>query len=254
MKIFKKIIKLVFILLFITILLYFFRYNEYNKHSFCCDGIKFLTYLIDNIFNLLKSYSFVLLIIFFFIRRSIVDLINRVKEFKSKELSFKFDDNMQNLTPTSNNIDWFNSYLQNEDLSKIVKEHYSTLKKNLKLKSLDATSDVLLKKLTDFSLALHFEKLYNVIFKSQAKAIMYLYNDKNKAYIEEDNFRKFNDKAYLDLPGFYQNYSYEKWLAFLLNNKFIKRRGSKIYIDYVGKAFCYYIIHQGYNIEYISLI
>lgn len=251
MKLFIKIVKFVVLIFFIMISLYFFRYNEYNKYSFCCDGIKFLTYVFDNLITLLKSYSFVFLIIFLFIKNPIINLINRIKEVKSKELSFKFDDNIQVLPE---NKDWFNDYLKNEDLSKIVKEQYDTLKRNFKLKKLDAVSDNLLKKLTDFSLALNFEKLYNVIFRSQARAIMYLYNNKNKSYIDESLFKVFYDNACSELPGFYNSYSYEKWLGFLINNKFVERKNSKISLDYIGKAFCYYIIHQGYNIEYISSI
>lgn len=251
MQLFLKFLKFIFILICVSILLYFFKYNEYNKHLFYCDTVKFLTYLFDNIFSLLKSYSFVLLTIFFFIRTPVINLIDRIKEFKSKELSFKFDDNMQNL---SENKGWFNEYLKNPDLKRTVKEHYDILKKNLKLKNIDETSDNLLKTLTDFSLALHFEKIYNVIFKSQARALMSLYNNKDKKFIKESEFISFYDKASIDLPEFYKDFSYEKWLNFFIVNKFIKVENSKICIDYIGKAFCYYIIHQNYNIEYITLI
>lgn len=281
----KLLIKYFCFLLFIMFLFYFFRYNEYDKNEFSCSFIKFSTYILDSVFTLLKSYTFVGLIVFLFLRKAISSLISRLKIITSNETSLLFENlennskekigynglskdnvNVINInTKTSHNKGKINfienvnrNYqflLGNPNLKVAIEEQYDKLSKDFDIKndvSSNKVSDALLKILADFSLALYFEKILRIIFRSQLEALLSLYINSNKMLTNEDIFKEAYTNAVNMHSDAYKIYNYESWINFLLSQNFIVIKDNDISITNIGRAFCFYFLNQNYNVGMVT--
>ncbi len=147
----------------------------------------------------------------------------------------------------------YNLYIKNGDLKNTVKEAYLYLKQQLNIDDTNADNKFLLEMVTDYAISLNFEKIYNGIFKSQALALMAMYNN-SKKNLKRTEIIKYYNEASKQLPNFYSKYSFNNWVNFLINNNLIEFNKNKYVIKENGKAFCNYLNAHNYNINYIDAI
>ena len=238
--------------------------------------VLFIKSTIENIINLLTNWAFITLTIFLFLRKTIIDFINRINSIKTANISLKMSDitnaqnkldknNVKSLSQNQNSTknnrhDFYNQFLKNPDYSNTLKARYNYIAETSEIDKTKITNDddikFLLECLTDYSLALLFERIYNIIFRSQAKALMYLYTEKNNnTKIPEEKIKSYYDEAYSLNPIFYNTFKYENWFRFLKTMSLInKSDDGSVSITDDGKAFCRYIINQNYNIDNIYLL
>lgn len=91
------------------------------------------------------------------------------------------------------------------------------------------------------------DQIWLVIFGSQLKA---LYELSSRGVIPLSDLEKHYEKAVLDYPLVYKNYSFEQWVAYMTANGLIVTYPSLMAeISYKGQDFLKYLAHTGKTIE-----
>jgi hypothetical protein len=125
-----------------------------------------------------------------------------------------------------------------ETVSNQVADIKSDLAKLQFLLNTDETTEVLIRQLAVTQLALRAETTYRLIFGSQIRALQML----NEFPSNEASIQPIYEKAVSDEPEFYQGYSFQNWLDFLLKQSLIINQNSKYAITLYGKDFLVWFI------------
>jgi hypothetical protein len=90
-----------------------------------------------------------------------------------------------------------------------------------------------------------FELTYRAIYGTQIAAL----SSMNSAAMEPEALRQFYDFGVAASPQFYENYTFEQWLDFMLNNGLAERTPTgSIAITNQGREFLKFITGRGYPI------
>jgi hypothetical protein len=96
----------------------------------------------------------------------------------------------------------------------------------------------------DHAAALRLERVSRIIFGSQIDAINLLTSFGGR--IQSEALRSIYNNAVPNFPSVYTNYSFEQWLAFLINASLIRIDGSDVIATPAGKAIVPYMQGWGY--------
>lgn len=113
----------------------------------------------------------------------------------------------------------------------------------------DVKQDKLLDEFTSCQVALHYERIFAYIFKSQLNALKELNSSKNG--VPRNEFMRFYIKAKEENPQEYANTSFETWVSFLVINNFIQQREDYFYSTSESIVFVDYVtVQRGYNVQW----
>ncbi len=241
---------------------------------------KLLPYLFAQTIILLKSWSFVIFIIFLFLRKPIVIFINRIYEIHFSQ--GKIIAQQQN-EKDKEGIDLKDLASTNINLNKnALSETEQTLfrnksKKRVSLPSLPSDNifkglfdvqekiiceeldktpfdkeEVLVRELASYQIALDFERIFKDIFKSQFDALEYI-NANEKGVSKKDLLKLYNE-AKKKYAVSYQDFSFENWFDFFVIYNFVEQKDKLIYPTSKSQSFTYYVLVQRrYNVQYKGL-
>src|SRR5262249_43355808 len=106
--------------------------------------------------------------------------------------------------------------------------------------------EFVLAQFTEASVALHFEKGYQAIYKSQMDLLRAM-RDQGKAFSRME-VQVFYDAAKNAYPAMYTNYALDNWLAFLKSMALIEEGQHGLKLTLEGQLFLEYIItYRKYN-------
>lgn len=111
----------------------------------------------------------------------------------------------------------------------------------------ETETDILKHATVDFAAALHVEKASRHIFGSQLDAIGFVSGVGGHA--TKQQLKTFYDQATNQYPEFYQNYSLDRWLEFMINWNLIDVAGDVVTLKPAGKSILPYMQAQGYLVS-----
>ena len=223
-----------------------------------------VSYLTDQCFILLKSWPFVLLLIVFLFRKELKLLFLNLKSAKIGNAKII----LKQGNPDANGLVKQNPLLQEAQTTEknkktelppfppgVFKEVMDEREKQLKewiSKFPYKENDSLIRELASFQLAVEYERIYHLIFKSQIDLLQRLEGMKDTLSREEAmEYYKESKKKY---PQAYFNFTFDNWLAFLTTSSLVLEEKSFLKITNNGRAFLTYIIVQRqYDITLKSL-
>jgi len=172
-------------------------------------------------------------------------LIDRTEKV-SKEgiLANKGQEQFSNMSTSK--VDEFLKVYDNQLLVEIEKLLNTSLE-NLHPRDATEREKFLLRNLSQVSITLLFEKTYYAIYKSQILALKYL--NENRTNVKIEQIRPFYDSAAEKYSSYYNNYSFDSWLEFMITTILVKKNGNEIGLTLRGKEFLKYLIDQGYSTE-----
>ncbi len=121
------------------------------------------------------------------------------------------------------------------------------IRKDLKARIIEVPEDrekALIRALAATNITLHFERFYQAIWASQISALRYL-NARIDGANDIDLSSLFYEKAKIEYPSWYTDYSFEKWLGFMESAKLIQRRNGQLHITILGREFLKFLIDTG---------
>ncbi len=239
-----------------------------------------IPYLAEQTVSLLKSWSFIILLVFLCLKKPIIDLINKIYEihfskgkiFIQKQVEQEKSGLDTNLLTTNNGIpQTINTgntelspklnknkkgihlpALPDDNVFKGVFNDQEKIIKTELTKTPFIKEEVLIRELASYQIALDYERIFKDMFKSQIDALEYI--NSNEQGVTKNDLLKFYDKAKQQYPVAYQDFSFENWFAFFDIHNFIEQKDNKLYPTEKSQAFTYYIIVQRrYNILYKGL-
>lgn len=95
-------------------------------------------------------------------------------------------------------------------------------------------------------LVMTFNGIYNNIYGSQIKIVQKL---NSSSFVKKDELNVYYDNAKASSPKVYENYSYSKYLKFLINANFIQEDGDNVMITTLGRDFLKFIVDSGFSFE-----
>ena len=237
-------------------------------------------YLVEQTISLLKSWSFVIFTIFLFLRKPIVDFINRIYEIHFSQGKILVQ---QQGEKDKEGIDLKNLSSSNSNLSKNAEPETdqstpkSKNKKRLSVPSLPSDNvfkkmfevqekiiheelaktpfikeEVLIRELASYQIALDYERIFKEIFKSQFDALEYI--NANEKGVSKKDLVKFYNEAKKQYAVGYQDFSFENWFDFFVIYNFIEQKDKLVYPTSKSQSFTYYILVQRrYNVQYKGL-
>lgn len=232
-------------------------------------------YLTIQIVSLLKSWSFVILLVFLCLKKPLIDFINKIYEIhfaqgkiliqrQVEQNNSGIDTNLLTSNGRVNSIIYEEGkevpvktnktrkgvHLPTLPDDNIFKEVFKEQEKIIKIelnKTPFIKEEVLIRELASYQIALDYERIFKDMFKSQFDALEYL--NSNEQGILKNDFLLFYEKAKQQFPIAYQDFSFENWFAFLDIYNFIESKEGKIYPTNKSQAFTFYILVQRrYNI------
>jgi len=141
-------------------------------------------------------------------------------------------------------------FLKNFDNQLLVEteKRISESLENLQPKDTEEREKYLRRILAETITASSFEKIYCSIYNSQLRTLGYLNENRNKNNTINDDIRIFYNEAVKNYPSYYESYSFDEWLNYLISWNLVLKNDSNISITLFGKEFLKYIIDQGYNL------
>ena len=127
-----------------------------------------------------------------------------------------------------------------EDLERLLRQEISTIPDRDRV-------DMLLLELSQARLTAHFERAYRAIFGTQILGLRRL--NERRIPVGLDDLKAFFVENTAPFPATYENYGFEGWLGFMLNEKLIRYTGEQIEISPVGKDFLIYMTDKGISEE-----
>jgi hypothetical protein len=104
---------------------------------------------------------------------------------------------------------------------------------------------ILVKSLAEATVALHFERVYQVVWGSQ---IALLRNLNERGGNADDGILKhYYDAGQAAFPARYSDYTLQSWTAFLTGTKLIAVSDKAVNLTLPGKRFLQYLIDRGYS-------
>ena len=221
--------------------------------------ISVISYLSDHFFLLLKSWPFILLLVAWLFRVELKRLIAGIEtvEAGNTKVTLKQEKpsdrgllEKPTLLPTPSakksgekvQIPPFPP----GDFKAVMDDRENKLREWIKEFPYETTS-VLIRELASFQLAVEYELLYYIAFKSQLDLLERLAGEKNA--LHRSVLISAFDKLKEEYPRAYLNYSFDNWISFLTLNSLAIEENSSLKITDNGRAFISYIINQrGYDI------
>lgn len=118
--------------------------------------------------------------------------------------------------------------------------------KDLKDRKIDTPADrekALIRALAANNLVLHFERVHGLIWASQLASLRYLNSHDDGISVQD--LMPFYESGKAELPTWYENYPFDKWLGFLIASKLLTKQDSRIFITVAGREFLKYLIATG---------
>ena len=92
-----------------------------------------------------------------------------------------------------------------------------------------------------------FERLYNFIYGSQLNLLQHINTYSN---LSIDELKPFYETAKSKYPDFYETYTFENWLQFLINMELINVNEDESYsITWIGRDFLKFIIEVAFSMN-----
>lgn len=241
-----------------------------------------LPFLIHQSFETLRSWPFVVLVIFLFSKKPLMHFVSKIQgiRFSNTEIvtqgneigdeGLKLD--QTTLPPLNRQGNGIGDEGLELDTGKLKKEGLSSkkgvplfeiqegvfkhvwlyqeevVKKELENSPFEKEA-FLIRELASCQIALNYERIYKGIFKSQFDTLQMILNTHPDGVLAEE-IKKFYERAKSDYPVSYSNYSFENWLNFLTSYDLILLKDNKWYATEKSRAFIFYIIgQQKYNIQ-----
>jgi hypothetical protein len=105
--------------------------------------------------------------------------------------------------------------------------------------------------LLNYSIALyiikHYDMIYNAIYGSQLQILQQLNSNNSNENME--TIKRFYDFAAEDYPKFYNNYSFEEYINFLISFSLIIEEKGKVKITILGLDFLKYLTETSKNFD-----
>jgi len=241
---------------------------------------RLLPYLFSQMVILLKSWSFVIFTIFLFLRKPIVDFINRIYEIHFSQGKIlvqqqgekeKEGIDLKNLSSSNSNLSKNTASETNQSSSKsknrkrvsvpslpsdnVFKKMFEVQEKIIHeelAKTPFIKEEVLIRELASYQIALDYERIFKDIFKSQFDALEHI--NANEKGVAKKDLLKFYNKAKKQYAVAYKDFSFENWFDFFVIYNFIEQKDKLIYPTNKSQSFTYYILVQrGYNVQYKGL-
>lgn len=122
---------------------------------------------------------------------------------------------------------------------------------DLKRRGLDgkvSAIPVLVRHLAATQIAVHFERVYSVIWGSQLAILQHL-NTLGNAGAQLESLRPFYQQASVSYPPLYDGYPFESYMAFLTSHMLIEIKGGSVFITLVGREFLKWLIDEGRGVK-----
>jgi hypothetical protein len=174
-------------------------------------------------------------------RAPLSGLLNRTRSVGKSGLE-TFD--AQQLSAPSAKPDPLQEFLSAFD-NQLLVEQEAGIVKDLTTRGLfeSAAQKALIRALAGTQIALHFERVSQLIWAGQVSALTYL--NSRPAPVEEEHLRPFYADAAKRYPEVYQGYSFDNWLRFLDSWWLIKREKGMVALEKAGREFLKWRIDVG---------
>jgi hypothetical protein len=202
-----------------------------------------------DIMNLCKVLIWPLLafIVFLFIRKPIIGLINRITKIGLSGTSVEAHQQQaveKQVQKNFSTVDQTLGVFRKETIEMVAE----VVRKETDIESL-LTDQLKIERLTNYSVALYiiknFESIYNLIFGSQ---ILILQQLNTFAHEDFDSLKRYFDYGVKQNPNFFENYEYSDYIGFLFAINFIVYEGKQIKITNLGVDFLKYLTENSRNI------
>lgn len=188
----------------------------------------------------IMKWPILVMIILLLIRRSVINLINRITKIGSGSTSLEID---QQKTAKKQEKE----YVSNVDKAlglfrtNTIEYFKKDVLQDINLDSIDSDSekvDILLNYSIAIYIIRHYEMIYNSIYGSQLLILQQLNSD---SYETIETVKRFYTSAVEKNPIFYKNYSYENYLDFLFSFNLIVIDKVQMNITILGVDFLKYL-------------
>jgi len=194
----------------------------------------FTSQTFKTIFTSWPLFFFISILLF---KKSISNLLNRLKTFSKEGATFEpLHQNIQNdpikkdsikkelekqeINDFNNtSVEQFIKQMNEVEAIKIVSENIKQEIKNLSINEKTKT-ELLIVQLAENQLAVSCETIISTIFKSQVDILTHL-NVEIESSVKIDAIKKYYDEAYSENPKLFSKYSFEGYLAFMAASKLI---------------------------------
>lgn len=194
------------------------------------------------------KWPFLIIICLLIFRRPLVDLINRITKVGYGSKSFEANQQTTASEKKSEEISQIDRVvgLFRPETIEMFREAVSNEAEVSRLK----TPDEKIERLTNYGCLLyimrHFDNVYNNIFGSQIRILEYLNSHSKQT---PDSIRFFYENAIKSHLKFYENYSYEEYLNFLIDFNLIRKDGEILNITILGIDFLKYLTESNKDVN-----
>lgn len=108
----------------------------------------------------------------------------------------------------------------------------------------------LLRSLASTNIILHFERVHGLMWASQLACLRYLNTIDHGA--EQKELAPIYEHAKSEYPAWYENQTFERWLAFLRAYNLITEREERLVITVAGREFLKYLVAAGKGGPYVA--
>lgn len=227
-----------------------------------------IIWIFENSISLLKSWSFIILVITFIFRKNIKDFIDEhcIKSIKTKNSEAQFErtrhkselektglmqkeeneqkQDTKELYQTDNETSKPIPDLPNNDYKPVIEEQENKIKEYIE-KLVYEEKSVLIRELASTQLAFLFEQIYWAIFGSQLRLLKLL----KEKYRSIKKIRQIYNEVSEKHESEYKNLSFEQWYNFLATHRLVEKKSQRYYLTDTGKAFLLHITEKGYNLN-----
>lgn len=174
-------------------------------------------------------------------RKQIIAFLQRVKTVSHKGIETALG--QEQLIVESKKPSYFEEFMK--ITSPILRQQEEAIEKDIKEKGLteNETKSVLVRHLAIYQLAFLFEQINSIIWGSQIK----LLEDLNSKPLGEtrENLKRFYELGATLYPATYENYSFVKYLNYLVLSGLINEKEGKYFITDFGREFLIYLASTG---------
>ncbi len=181
------------------------------------------------------------LVALFLFRAPVSALIGRTKKVGKGGLEI-FENQPAQPTDEKKGI---NEFFRGFDSPLLVEAEQLILKdlKDRKIEGPDDRERALVRSLASTNTVLHFERVYGLLWASQLTCLRYLNSRDQGAEVIE--IVPFYELAKAEYPNWYENYSFERWLAFLRSFNLVGGSDLHVFITVAGREFLKYLVATG---------
>ncbi len=218
-------------------------------------------YIIKNIVKLLTSWPFIVLVVFFALRKYFVAILKKIKEdLRVKDNKFSLGDSSQPDIQNSTQDKLFDIPATTSDkklkkrrteydlpelpdtgLKAYTLEIENKLKKDLS-KSPYKKIDIMVRDSTNYRIATEFERIYRIIFGSQIRLLRHLDTTKT---LTKNEVAKFFKQEKRKMPD--SDIELEPWTKFVVSQGLMEYKNDEYNITNKGRAFIAYLALLNYE-------